>query len=1132
MWGSSSSGENRKEEEEGEVEAVIIGGMVLDIQATSSIPPNPRTTSPGKVCYAVGGVARNIAECVSKLGTKPCMISTLGLDMAGNLLLEYWKSAGLSTEGIRMGQEIDTPVVCIVFDTYGEPAAAVASVESVERFLTPKWIAQFKSNIASTPIVMVDANLSPAALQASCELAAEFGTPVWFEPVSVAKSRRIVSVANALRLEGSSSSSSPYVVHFPAVSSASVVRVTGAGDCLVGGAVASICAGLDVMQSIAVGIAAAKAAVEAETNVPTEYSLEQIAEACNLFDEMPDRNVFTWNAIISAHIKSHNLAKAQGLFDAAPHRDSVTYNSMLSGYANSDGYEKPAIDFFMQMHSVGYDGLIDEFSLTRMCNLTAKLRNSRHAKQLHSFMVKTGNNLSGFAVSALVDMYSKCGCFSEAYEAFNGCYSGSVDVVSKNAVVAACCREGRLDMAMELFSTQPEFNDVVSWNTMITGYAQNGCGKDAIELAVCMANNGFRWNEHTFASVLSACSSLKSLKLGKELHARILKEITSLNPFISSGIVDVYCKCGNMKYAESANSLIGTENKFATTSMIVGYSSQHNMKEARRIFDSLTVKNPVVWSAMFSGYLHSHCIEDVFELFRLFNTEETTVPDGSILASFLGACAIQATMDLGKQVHSYLFRMNIHMDEKTISALIDMYSKCGNIMYGKRIFERLTFRDSVIYNIMIAGFAHHGYELEAFQLFDNMVRSGFTPDTVTFIAILSACRHCGLVETGESYFMSMIEEYKITPEMDHYACMIDLYGRANQLEKAMEFMRKIPRELDVVVVRTFLNACKLHRNLEIARESEEKLLRIGGDSVTRYVQLANIYASEGEWEEMGRIRKKMRSNEVSKVAGCSWVHVGSNVHSFTSGDTYHSEAEATYGILDLLIAEMNNKEEMQLCPRFPSNVDPRVKYAERGNRFQIPYSCYRFLMQVGLRLLLCPLGSNIVVRTACCSVGVVLPVYSTFKAIETNNQDDQQKWLLYWAAYGTFSVAEIFADRIIYWFPLYHHMKFAFLVWLQLPTTNGAKQLYMSHLRPFLLRHQANLDQLVGILYSETVKPLSLFKCLKLGASKHLVNNSSQPVPPPEGRTITGQREQVESSNSDDSNDDDDDDFVAFPDSF
>ncbi|XP_028077249.1 HVA22-like protein k isoform X2 [Camellia sinensis] len=126
--------------------------------------------------------------------------------------------------------------------------------------------------------------------------------------------------------------------------------------------------------------------------------------------------------------------------------------------------------------------------------------------------------------------------------------------------------------------------------------------------------------------------------------------------------------------------------------------------------------------------------------------------------------------------------------------------------------------------------------------------------------------------------------------------------------------------------------------------------------------------------------------------------------------------------------------------------------------------------EVGLRLLLCPLGSNIVVRTACCSVGVVLPVYSTFKAIETKNQNEQQRWLIYWAAFGSFSIAEVFTDKIISWFPLYYHMKFAFLVWLQLPSTDGAKHLYMNHLRPFLLRHQARLDQILGCLYGEMAK--------------------------------------------------------------
>ncbi|CAK7329730.1 unnamed protein product [Dovyalis caffra] len=398
------NGGQRGYEEEGD--PVVIGGMVLDIHATPSLPLNPRTTTPGKVHYVLGGVARNIAECMSKLGTKPYMISALGNDMAGKLLLEHWNSASLSTEGIMKHQDIKTPVICNIFDTEGELAAAVASVEAVEKFLTPSWIQQSKCNISSAPVMMIDANLSLPALEAACQLAVESNIPVWFEPVSVAKSRRVASVvkyvsalifslthdassiifksafevtfaspnedelitmANALSCEimfhpierdtnrkcsveslfqllkpailvllergikivvvtlgadgvflcstgpnlmrfssgrtkkygfsgqlydnvtsGCPSSrfsgamqinrrSNLFAVHFPALP-ASVLRLTGAGDCLVGGTLASICSGLDVMQSIAVGMAAAKNAVEGEANVPSEFSLATISD--------------------------------------------------------------------------------------------------------------------------------------------------------------------------------------------------------------------------------------------------------------------------------------------------------------------------------------------------------------------------------------------------------------------------------------------------------------------------------------------------------------------------------------------------------------------------------------------------------------------------------------------------------------------------------------------------------------------------------------------------------------------------------------------------------------------------------------------------------------------------------------
>ncbi|XP_042427941.1 uncharacterized protein LOC122015230 isoform X6 [Zingiber officinale] len=325
------------------------------------------------VQYASGGVARNIAECMCKLGARPFMISVVGLDMAGEMLLRYWKSAGLSTEGILQEKSIATPVVTNIFDSYGELAAGVASVDAVEKFLTPYFVQQFQSYICSAPVLLLDANLHPQSLEFACRIAAGSGIPVWFEPVSVKKSTRISSIVNYITYASpneieliamansllpekefkfqldpngskmhsveslfqmlkpaisfvlckgikclvvtlgqagvflcfrdwpqckiqdlkssklASFSSMPHAIvdegqlgvefqayHFPALNS-SVVNPTGAGDCLVAGVIASICSGLDLMRSVAIGIAVAKAAVESKTNVPAEFNMKDLA---------------------------------------------------------------------------------------------------------------------------------------------------------------------------------------------------------------------------------------------------------------------------------------------------------------------------------------------------------------------------------------------------------------------------------------------------------------------------------------------------------------------------------------------------------------------------------------------------------------------------------------------------------------------------------------------------------------------------------------------------------------------------------------------------------------------------------------------------------------------------------------
>ncbi|KAG4985213.1 hypothetical protein JHK86_032904 [Glycine max] len=384
------------------------------------------------------------------------------------------------------------------------------------------------------------------------------------------------------------------------------------------------------------------------------------------------------------------------------------------------------------------------------------------------------------------------------------------------------------------------------------GYAQNGYMEKSLTVFVEMIENGIGFNEHTLASVLSACSALKCLKLGKSVHAWVLKKGYSSNQFISS-----------------SNVALLTSTLSAGISDMQTYSSQGNMTEAQRLFDSLLERNSVVWTALCSGYVKSQQCEAVFKLFRECRTKEALVPDAMIIISVLGACAMQADLSLGKQIRAYILRMRFKVDKKLLSALVDMYSKCGNVAYAKKIFRLVTGsdRDAILYNVMIAGYAHHGLENKAIQLFQEMLNKSVKPDKVTFVALLSACRRHGL---------------------------------ANQLEKAVEFMRKIPLQIDATIWGAFLNACQMSSDAALVKQADEELLKVEADNGSRYVQLANVYAAKGKWDEMGRIRKKMRGYEAKKLAGCSCIYVENGLNVFTSGDRSHSKADAIYSTLTCL----------------------------------------------------------------------------------------------------------------------------------------------------------------------------------------------------------------------------------------
>ncbi|KAG2306188.1 hypothetical protein Bca52824_025936 [Brassica carinata] len=633
-----------------------------------------------------------------------------------------------------------------------------------------------------------------------------------------------------------------------------------------------------------------------------------LREARKVFDEMPERNVYSWNAMISAYVKFKNLKEARKLFRKAnAERDLVTYNTLLSGFAKADGCESEAVEMFGEMHRKEEDGIwFDDFTLTTMLKLSAKLTNAFYGEQLHCVMVKTGNDASKFAVSSLIHMYSKCGKFKEVCNVFDGSCVEIIDGVAKNAMIAAYCREGDVERALSIFLRNPELNGTVSWNTLIWGYAENGFEEEALEMAASMEESGLRWDEHTTAAVLNAVSSLKSLKIGKEVHGRVLKSGSYSNKFISCGIVDVYCKCGDMKYAESVHMLYGFDNLYSTSSMIIGYSSQGKMVEAKRLFDSLSEKNLVLWTAMFLGYLESCQPDSVLELAREFVAKETNVTDSMVMVSILGACSLLASIQPGKEIHSHSLRTGILMDKKLVTAFVDMYSKCGNVEYAAKVFDSSLERDTVMYNAMISGYAHHGHDAKSFQLFEDMTEAGLKPDGITFVALLSACRHRGLVLEGEKYFKSMTELYNIPPEVGHYTCMIDLYGKTNRLDKAIELMKGGINQVeeDAVILGAFLNACNLNKNTELVKEVEEKLLDIDGCNGSRYIHLANSYASSGRWDEMRQIRNRMRVKELGKFYGCSWAFIDNQLHMFKSSDISHIRTEAIYSMLHFVTKDL------------------------------------------------------------------------------------------------------------------------------------------------------------------------------------------------------------------------------------
>ncbi|KAL9242421.1 hypothetical protein vseg_016416 [Gypsophila vaccaria] len=559
---------------------------------------------------------------------------------------------------------------------------------------------------------------------------------------------------------------------------------------------------------------------------------------------------------------SGDLDYAVSVFEATEDPNALIWNTVIRGQLLKNGCVG-ALGWYVRMISSGVEP--NWYTFPFVLKAIAKTGVVDEGRQVHGHVVKFGVELDLYVNSSLISMYARNGALGSARKVFDE--SPHRDPVSFTALITGYVSMGRFEDAGVLFDEIP-VKDVVSWNAMIAGYAQSGQFSKALEFFRGMLSAGVKPDESTLLSVLSACAQSGSLELGKWVGSWIEEKGWGTKLRLVNALIDMYAKCGDLK-------------------------------TARSLFDGLLQKDRISWNVMIGGYTHGSCYIEALTLFREMQ-ELHVEPNDVTFLSVVSACAHLGALDYGKWVHAYIDRNFKHLGDVIAlrTSLIDMYAKCGDINAAKQIFDSTETKSLSSWNALLMGLAMHGGAIEALNLFSEMVLEGVKPDDITFIGILSACTHAGLVDLGRQYFNSMIHEYKISPKLHHYGCMIDLLSRAGLFDEAEKLIGSMPMEPDGAIWGALLASCKLHNEIELAERVANHLFEIEPDNPGPYIVLSNIYAKANRWDDVARIRTRLNDRGMKKIPGCTSIEVGNIVHEFLVGDKLHPQSKDIYEMLD------------------------------------------------------------------------------------------------------------------------------------------------------------------------------------------------------------------------------------------
>ncbi|KAK4255293.1 hypothetical protein QN277_008308 [Acacia crassicarpa] len=459
---------------------------------------------------------------------------------------------------------------------------------------------------------------------------------------------------------------------------------------------------------------------------------------------------------------------------------------------------------------------------------------------------------------------------------------------------------------LSLTHTNKSTDPTIAWTSSIALRCRNGQLREAASEFTRMREADVEPNHVTFITLLSACADYPSeiISFGASIHAYTRKLGFDMNNvMVGTAVIDMYAKCGRVDLARLLFDQLGGKNMVSCNTMIDGYMRSGEIENAIELFDKMPVKNAISWTALIGGFVKRDYHEEALECFREMQLSGVA-PDYVTIIAVLAACANLGTLSLGLWVNKLVMKENLRDNVRVCNSLIDMYSRCGCIEFARQVFDKMAQRTVVSWNSIIVGFAVNGLADEALNFFYSMQMKAFKPDGVSYTGALTACSHAGLIDKGLQIFNDMKRVHRITPRIEHYGCIVDLYSRAGRLEEALEVIKNMPMKPNEVVLGSLLAACRTEGDVNLAEKVMNYLVELDPDGDSNYVLLANIYAAIGKWNGASKVRRTMKIRGIKKKPGFSSVEIDSSIHKFVAGDKSHEEMDSILPVLELLSFEL------------------------------------------------------------------------------------------------------------------------------------------------------------------------------------------------------------------------------------